>query len=372
MRIAMVGPTHPHRASMVHYTHSLANALARTPGTTVRLLTYYNLFPKLLYKGGEEVSQAPLALDPAIQVDRLLSWGNPLSWRRAARALAGADVLHLQSWTGLLAPGMLALARAARRRGIPVLVTLHNVRPHELSHRLLSRLTRRLLHAADLVVVHADSLVEGAMAEYGLGRAALRVVPQGRYDDFDRHRLDRAQARRLLDLPPDATVLLCFGTIRDYKGLDVAIRTLALLPANHLLLVAGHCWEPWEKYAAILRETGTAGRVRTDLRYIPDEEVEAYFKAADVSLLPYKNFEGQSAQALTAATFGVPIVASRLGGLTAILLPEFLVEPTDTAGFAAAVQAAARRGASTVRPGATPTWAEVAAQTVALYAEAAA
>ena len=254
----MVGPTYPHRGGIVHYTHALVAALAKRPDTSVELHSYSRLFPKLLYKGGAYEGTQAFAIE-GVPVQRLLTYGDPFSWRRGAHAMRGPDVVHFQTWTPFLAPSMMGVAR--RVPGSRLVATVHNIVPHERAHRLLSPAARRLMRRMDAVIVHSPSLIEEAERELRVPRDRIHVVPHGPYDGFDRGRFTRAEARKRLGLAEDDVALLQFGIVRDYKGLDVAIEALALLPPRYKLVIAGECWEDWSRYQKLVEERGLASRV---------------------------------------------------------------------------------------------------------------
>jgi len=368
LRTLMVGPTHPHGGGIVHYTHSLINALARCPGLAPELVTYTQVFPSLLYKGTQDTDRQSLPLRPGIPMRRLLHYGNPLSWRRAALATVGAAVVHLQVWTPFLSPSMTPLALRAGRRGARVVATLHNAQPHDDSpDRRFNFLTTRLLRHADQVLVHTHGMAEAAMAAYSLPAGKVRVVPMAVFAGFDRGAFTRTQARRHLGLRPEDVVGLMFGAIRPYKGVEVALEALARLPPHFKLVVAGRAWENWDIHHRRIQALGLEDRVTARTDYIPDSEVELYHKAADAALFPYLKFEAQSAAGLTAVSFGLPIVASDLGGFHDLVDPGFLVAPGEPVQLAAAFARAAARGRPTTRAGAAPTWNDVATRIHALY-----
>ncbi len=368
LRTLMVGPTHPHGGGIVHYTHGLTNALARRPGLAPELVTYTRLFPSLLYKGTQDTGEQSLPLQPGVPVRRLLHYGNLLAWRRAALATVGAAVVHLQVWTPFLSPSMTPLALRARRRGAHVVATLHNAQPHDDSpDRRFNFLTTRLLRHADHVLVHTQGMAEAAMAAYRLPAGKVRVVPMATFAGFDRGAFTRTQARRQLGLRPEDVVGLMFGAIRPYKGVEVALEALARLPPHFKLLVAGKTWENWDAHDRRIHALGLEERVTARTDYIPDSDVELYHKAADAALFPYVNFEAQSAAGMTAVSFGLPIVASDLGGFHDLVDPAFLVPPGEPVQLAEAFARAAARGRPTTRAGATPTWDDVAARMQALY-----
>lgn len=368
MRILLVGPTHPHGGGIVHYTHSLANALAALPGVQVTLLSYTELFPRLLYRGPSAQSSQAMPLDPRVQVRKVLHYGNPLAWRAAARLVAGADAVHLQVWTPFLSPSMEPLLRAARRRGARTVATLHNVQPHDRAHRLVNPMTRRLLRHADRVLVHSDRLVAACTERLGVPADAVRVVPHGVYEGFMSGRWTRASARKELGYADGDLVVLAFGAIRPYKGLQFAIDALARLPAEFKLLVAGKAWGDWQEYQARIDAHGLGPRVKAVVAFIPDDEVERYMRAADVAVMPYVEFEAQSGAASAAVGAGVPVIVSRVGSLPDLTQPEWVVPPGDAAALAAKLEEFA---AADPRPRAPDlseaAWPAVARRTLAIY-----
>jgi glycosyltransferase involved in cell wall biosynthesis len=138
------------------------------------------------------------------------------------------------------------------------------------------------------------------------------------YDRFG-EALDRSEARKRLDVPADANVILFFGNVRRYKGLDVLIDALpeAIRRAPHILaLVAGEFYENVDTYRSRIREREVSEYVRIDDRYIPTEDVATYFSAADVVVHPYRSAT-QSGVVRTAQAFGVPVIGTDVGGLAA-------------------------------------------------------
>jgi len=143
--------------------------------------------------------------------------------------------------------------------------------------------------------------------------APRRRVPHPFYAQFDRGRWTRESARTSLGLEGD--VALFFGYVRAYKGLDTLLRAWRRVRAERpgaTLVVAGEFYERPEAYEALARE---AGGVRLLNRYIPDDEVEALFRAADVTVLPYRSGT-QSGVTHVAYALGSPVIATRVGGIT--------------------------------------------------------
>lgn len=369
MKVAIVGPAHPHRGGIVHYTASLVQAL-RTIGTVdVSVHSFYRFFPRLLYKGRQYtgVEAAPLPADLTIRRD--FNYWSFFSWRQGVAAMARPDIIHFQYWTPFLAPAFRGILRQAKRQNIRTIATVHNVRPHERRDRALTFLGRKFLRDVDAVIVHSKNLRGQAAETFALDPRKIHVIPQGIYEHLNRGTVRRDAARAHFGFAPEDRVALAFGIIRRYKGLDIALQALAKTPPRHKLLIAGEPWEDWSLYERLIRDLGLETRVVADLRYIDDLDVELYFRAADITIFPYRQFEAQSAAALTALAFDIPIVVSNVGALPDLAPPEMRVPPEDPEALA---EVLTRRSAYAPHPGAAASelnWETIAKQTRRLYEE---
>jgi glycosyltransferase involved in cell wall biosynthesis len=163
---------------------------------------------------------------------------------------------------------------------------------------------------------------------------------------FSSQRIPQVEARRKLQLPGEGPVLLFFGIVRPYKGLEYlleAIRRSALQGVNPYLIVAGEFWEQKQHYLEIIERLELKDRVRLDNRYIPDEEVADYFSAADLFVAPYVQGT-QSGSAHLALGFGLPVVAS-LSIVDETLMERegsqtWLAQPGDADSLAIAIRTA--------------------------------
>ena len=340
MRWALLGPVHPYRGGIAHYGALLARELARED--EVAAFNYRRLYPGLLFPGRTQFDASANPLD--VPAPRLLDSVAPLSWRRTAAAIAatGPDAIVCHWWQPFFGPALgavlgrlAALAPACSR-----LLLCHNVLPHE-RRRLDRWFAQPALAGAQGFLVHSES--DAAVLRGLLPAARVRVHPHPSYEALlmEGGALTREEARAALGIAPQARVLLFFGYVRAYKGLDLALRALAQLTDPRLQLwVVGEFYEPRAQTEALIAELKLNDRVRIVDRYVPNEEVGRYFQAADLVLQPYRSAT-QSGIAQIALAAGRPVLATRVGGLPEQIedgVSGLLVPPENPAALAAAIQ----------------------------------
>jgi glycosyltransferase involved in cell wall biosynthesis len=233
-------------------------------------------------------------------------------------------------WTAALALPTRSIARAFRRANVPVTLLCHNVVDHESAGWKRS-VARWVFREASHFVVSSEA--EAARLEEVRHGATVTIHPHPVY-------------RRLAPpgtIPPrrSSREILFFGLIRPYKGLEVLIEALALLPQEEWsLTVAG---EPWQSLDALKHRTeaaGIAGRIEWIERYVSDVEAASLFSRADAVVLPYRRATGCGVLAMA---LGVekPVIASAVSGLREQVVDGktgWLVTPGDPAALAEAIR----------------------------------
>lgn len=308
-RIALVGPLHPWRGGLAQYLQLLGGALA--PRADVRAVTFTRQYPDFLFPGTSQLDpQAPL---PEFPTAAMLDSIDPRSWRRVAAHLEAfaPGAIVLKWWMPFFAPAFASSVGPLRRRGTRVILVCDNLVPHE-PRFFDAAFSAWMMRNSDGYLVMSDS-VERDLDRLKPG-APRRRVPHPFYAQFDRGRWTRASARERLGLAGD--VALFFGYVRHYKGLDTLLEAWPLVRAARpgaTLVVAGEFYDKPEPYRALVAAAGE-GAVRLLDRYIPDEEVEALFRAANVTVLPYRSAT-QSGVTHVAYALGSPVIATRVGGI---------------------------------------------------------
>ena len=210
-----------------------------------------------------------------------------------------------------------------RTLGKKIVLTIHNVNAAQRDggDSLLNRLTLKIQYTlADHLFVHTDDMRRQLEADFGVPVRKVTVVPFGINQTIPITAMTRDDARVRLGLSPTAKVLLFFGNIAAYKGVEYAVQAMARLVLTYpdaRLVIAG--WPKtddgyWPAVVQMIQRLGLERNVVQAISYIPDNEVETFFTAADVLVLPYTHVF-QSGVLFLGYHFGLPAIATNVGGL---------------------------------------------------------
>ena len=320
MRVTVADPP----AYTPPYDHALCEALADR-GLDVTLATSHFRFESVPAPRGYRRAESFYRVAPGSAAAKAVQ--HPLDMLRLARRVRAeqADVVHFQ-WLPIPRLDRLLLSRFPR----PVVLTAHDLTPREV--RIGARGgTLALFHSVDAVVAHSQA---GArrLVDQQVPAERVHVIPHGAFT----HIADLPEG------PPPAAlarlecrrVALFFGLVRPYKGVDLLVEALAGTPPDVVLLVVGMPRMSLEPLEQLAREQGVADRVRFVPQFVSDAEVPAYFRRADVVVLPYREIE-QSGVLYTALAFGRPLLLTAVGGFPEIAAQGAarLVEPGSVASL---------------------------------------
>lgn len=306
------------------YDHALCSALAAR-GEQVELLTSH-------FRHGERPAPDGYQLR-----DHFYRLGGPLPLRALQhpvdmlrlRRLPAADVTHFQ-WMPIQ-----DIDRRLLPRG-PVVLTAHDVIPREPRPGQLGALTE-LYNKVDAVIVHSEHGRGVLTEQLGVAAERIHVIPHGVFDYLTR-------VPGATPLPPELAaverpVVLQFGLMREYKGIDLMIEAFAAAETDAELWVVGMARMPTEPLRDLAVAHGVAERVRFVDRFVSDSELGAFFERADLVTLPYRQID-QSGVLFTALAFEKPLLVTRVGGFGEIA-DRFgaaeAVAPNDPGALAAAI-----------------------------------
>ncbi len=366
MRVHIVDPS----AYTPPYDHALCRALA-TAGAEVELYTSHFAHGPVATAEGyrrDELFYRLAARVPRARARRAVKLAehapDMLRYRRRARA---ADVVHFQ-WLAVqyLDARLLPSKRSAAGRRRPLVLTAHDILPREARPGQRAA-QRRLYEHFDAVVVHSEHGRARLIDELGVEPDRVRVIPHGVFEHL--------AAPPVGEPPPfdtDKPVVLCFGLMRPYKGIDLLLDAWRGIDGAELWIAGAPRMD-----ISALTAVAPAG-VRFVPRFIGDHELPAYFQRADLLVLPYREID-QSGVLFTALAFGKPLLLSDVGGFPeiaatgaartfpagdAVALHAALRELLDDAGARAGMARRARDLAA-----GDYSWAAIGRRTIALYEE---
>jgi glycosyltransferase involved in cell wall biosynthesis len=357
------------------YDHALAGALARVGGDriAVELVTSRFAYGDVPRGEGYTVREAFYRRAPgapgsrARRAAKLVQHVPDMLRFAVSRGARAADVVHFQ-WLTVqpLDVHLPPLALSAVRRP-PLVLTAHDVLPREPRPGQL-KAQRRLYERVDAVVVHSEHGAARLRGELGIDPARVHTIPHGAFA----HLTELAPAE---PLPPELAavelpVVLCFGLMRPYKGIDVLLEAWRGIEDAELWVVG------LPKMDIAPLRAAAPPNVRFVPRFVVDREIPAFFRRADLVVLPYREID-QSGVLFTALAFAKPLLLSAVGGFPEVAATGAaeLVPPGDPAALHTALAAlladpAARERLATAAHAAAAgpyAWDAIAAQHLALY-----
>ena len=216
-----------------------------------------------------------------------------------------------------------------RLLGKKIVFTAHNVNAAKRDCRdsLVNRLSLRIQYRmSDHIFVHTEAMKSDLVSQFRVTPAKVSVIPFGINNVFARSQISSEEAKKRFGVDADEKIVLFFGRIVPYKGLEHLVGAMAEIAArmgNVRLVIAGSIerGDPsyWEFVQREIERTGVRERLIENIEFIPDDQVELYFKAADVLVLPYADIF-QSGLPFLAYSFGLPIIATDVGSMKEVII----------------------------------------------------
>lgn len=327
-KIIIIGPAFPYRGGNSLFISHLYHALAER--FEVQILNYSLLYPSILFPGTTQYdkSNSPLKKAPNRRVVNSI---NPISWIRTASIInrEKPDLIVFDWWHPFFGPCHFGISSFIQKRyKDKILFITENFISHEgnFPDRILTRLG--LLNASSFLCLSAkvESELQVINHKKPVFRSELPV-----YDCYEIEPQNREQHRKELGFLPHHKVLLFFGYIRKYKGLDILIKAMPYLlekDKDFRLLIAGEFYDNPAEYENEIDKAGIRDYVKMVNSFIPNEDVVKYYGAADLVMLPYRSAT-QSGILNVAYGFLKPVVITDVGGLaefvdkdkTAVIVP---------------------------------------------------
>jgi len=228
------------------------------------------------------------------------------------------DVVHFQYFRRLRMESLYFLM--LKLMGIKLAHTVHDVTPLNKS-KLDHYFSLWVYKKADILFVHSNSNKTDLAQQIKLDEEKIKVVPHGDFDTFIPDRIvTKSEARKFFGLSDEQNVILFFGAIKEYKGLDILLNSLFITSNkvdNLALIIAGMTGDA-ESKGIVLKSKDLISKLPKGItvifhdKFIPDAEVAKYFIASDVVVLPYRRIS-HSGVLHVAYSFGRPVIATSVG-----------------------------------------------------------
>lgn len=312
MKISIFSAFYPFRGGIAQFNARLFRSLEKKH--SVQAFTFKKQYPDFLFPGTSQYVTEKDNVDK-IEAQRIVSTFNPYTYFPAARKVkeSNPDLFIANYWMSFFGwfLGIMARKQVGRVKKIAI---IHNLIPHE-PRFFDSWLNHYFIKRYDGFVVMSDAVEKDLLSMKPHAKYIRLTHPW--YDHFG-EKMDKDEARRLLNIHPNKKTLLFFGLIRDYKGLDLLIEAFTELGDDYQLVIAGEVYSNLKKYEEQIWKSGAKERIFFFNQYIPDADVRVYFSAADLCVLPYRTAT-QSGITATSFHFELPIIATNVGGLKDII-----------------------------------------------------
>jgi glycosyltransferase involved in cell wall biosynthesis len=233
--------------------------------------------------------------------------------------------------------------------GKKIILTAHNVNicQRDGNDSILNRLSLKIqYHLCDHVFVHTERMRDELVSVFGVSEKKTSVIPLGINNTVPNTKLSGSEARQRLGLVDAEKVILFFGCIAPYKGLEYLVAAFAAIAKRnspYRLVIAGKPKgraDYWTGLQELIAGSGASERIIQKIKFVPDEETEVFFKAADVLVLPYTHIF-QSGVLFLGYSFGLPVIAADVGSLRDEIFDGktgFVFEPKNAAALARTIE----------------------------------
>ena len=317
--VVIIGPAHPLRGGLASYDERLAKAFMDT-GYKTTIYTFFYQYPSFLFPGTTQYSMEPAPENISIKVK--INSVNPFNWLSVGNELKklSPDIIVVRYWLPFMGPCLgTILRRVKRNHHTKVICIADNIFPHEKRPGDTS-FTKYFLKPIDGFITMSEKVLTD-LHQFAKGKPS-QFVPHPLYDNFG-EKISKHTARKKLGINIEDKVILFFGFIRKYKGLDILLNAMKLLNQNSSnqkikLLIAGEFYEDEKNYTALLNDPLINDNLIIHTEFISDSMVKYYLCAADCVVQPYRNAT-QSGVTPLAYHFEIPMIVTNVGGLPSLV-----------------------------------------------------
>lgn len=314
-KVVIIGPAHPLRGGLASFNERLARAFQES-GDEVTIYTFSLQYPNFLFPGTTQYSSEPAPTDINIKV--CINSVNPLNWISVGNELKKLqpDIIVVRYWLPFMGPCLGTILRRVKTNKHTKVVTIaDNVIPHE-KRPGDKQFTQYFVKPVDAFVTMSEKVMNDLRTF--TSKPAKQIV-HPLYDNFG-EAVEKRKAKEHLGIDTNENIILFFGFIRKYKGLDLLLEAIKAIKSQQSkvkkpkLLVAGEFYEDRKTYDDLIQNLQISDQLILRTDFIPDSEVKYYLSAADFVIQPYRHAT-QSGVTPLAYHFEKPMLVTNVGGL---------------------------------------------------------
>lgn len=321
LKIFIIGPAYPLRGGPAQFNENLCAELIKE-GHDAQIISYSLQYPNFLFPGSSQFETSGAA--PAgIKIHTLINTVNPFNWIKTARFIRREkpDFILFRYWLPFFGPCLGTIGRLVRSK-TKVLALTDNIIPHE-KRVGDAPFTRYFVNSCHGFIAMSRAVL-GDISKFS-ANPHKAYSPHPMYETYG-PAVSMAEARQKLGLKPDDKIVLFFGLIRHYKGLDLLLEAMArpeIKKQNIRLLIAGEFYEDKAPYLELINKLGDSLILHD--RFIANEEVRYYFCASNLVAQTYRNATN-SGVTMVGYYYEKPMLVTNVGGLAEIV-------PDGTCGY---------------------------------------
>ncbi len=321
-KIIIIGPAHPLRGGGITTFNERLARQFKNEGHQTSIFSFSLQYPNFLFPGKSQFTndQAPKDIDIHTRINSI----NPLNWIGVGKEIKqiNPDIIIVRYWIPLMAPCLGTILRIVKKnKHTKIICIADNIIPHE--KRIGDKIfTRYFIKPIDAFITMSEQVFKD-LRLFTKNKKAL-LVPHPLYDNFG-DKITKKEAREYLGINIEEKIILFFGFIRKYKGLDILLDAMKQIQNSKIknqnikLLIAGEFYDDRKLYDNQIEKLGIKENLILHTDFIPDNEVKNYLCAADALIQPYRNAT-QSGVTPLAYHFEIPMIVTNVGGLPDMVL----------------------------------------------------
>ncbi len=338
MNVIIIGPAHPLRGGLASFNERLAKQFQKD-NDDVTIYTFSLQYPNFLFPGTTQYSSQPAP--PALFIKVCINSINPFNWLQVGNKLKKLkpDIIVVRYWLPFMGPCLGTILRSVKKNNHTKIICIaDNILPHE--KRIGDKqFTAYFIKPVDAFITMSEKVLNDLKK---ITQKPAQQVAHPLYDNFGEP-VNKTEARKYLGLNADDKIVLFFGFIRKYKGLDLLLEAMAIIKNQETslkkqevennkhettisqsnnqtikLLVAGEFYEDRKFYDDLIAKLNIQSQLILRTDFIADTEVKYYLSAADFVIQPYRNAT-QSGVTPLAYHFEKPMLVTNVGGLPSLV-----------------------------------------------------